>query len=116
MEQTENYSERAILVGLITPEQDERKANEYLDELEFLSDTAGAVTVKKFLQRLDYPNSKTFVGSGKLEEIKVFVQDENNDISLAIFDDELSPAQLRNLESELKIKILDRTNFFTTSF
>ncbi|MBR4483292.1 MAG: GTPase HflX, partial [Paludibacteraceae bacterium] len=70
MEQTENYSERAILVGLITPEQDERKANEYLDELEFLSDTAGAVTVKKFLQRLDYPNSKTFVGSGKLEEIK----------------------------------------------
>ena len=116
MEQTENYSERAILVGLITPEQDERKANEYLDELEFLSDTAGAVTVKKFLQRLDYPNSKTFVGSGKLEEIKVFVQDENNDISLAIFDDELSPAQLRNLESELKIKILDRTNLILDIF
>lgn len=116
MEQTENYSERAILVGLITPEQDERKANEYLDELEFLSDTAGAVTVKKFLQRLDYPNSKTFVGSGKLEEIKVFVQDENNDISLAIFDDELSPAQLKNLESELKIKILDRTNLILDIF
>ena len=116
MEQTENYSERAILVGLITPEQDERKANEYLDELEFLSDTAGAVTVKKFLQRLDYPNSKTFVGSGKLEEIKFFVQDENNDISLAIFDDELSPAQLRNLESELKIKILDRTNLILDIF
>lgn len=116
MEQTENYSERTILVGLITPEQDERKANEYLDELEFLSDTAGAVTVKKFLQRLDYPNSKTFVGSGKLEEIKVFVQDENNDISLAIFDDELSPAQLRNLESELKIKILDRTNLILDIF
>lgn len=116
MEQTENYSERAILVGLITPEQDERKANEYLDELEFLSDTAGAVTVKKFLQRLDYPNSKTFVGSGKLEEVKVFVQDENNDISLAIFDDELSPAQLRNLESELKIKILDRTNLILDIF
>ncbi len=116
MEQTENYSERAILVGLITPEQDERKANEYLDELEFLSDTAGAVTVKKFLQRLDYPNSKTFVGSGKLEDIKVFVQDENNDISLAIFDDELSPAQLRNLESELKIKILDRTNLILDIF
>ena len=116
MEQTENYSERAILVGLITPEQDERKANEYLDELEFLSDTAGAVTVKKFLQRLDYPNSKTFVGSGKLEEIKAFVQDEDNDISLAIFDDELSPAQLRNLESELKIKILDRTNLILDIF
>lgn len=116
MEQTENYSERAILVGLITPEQDERKANEYLDELEFLSDTAGAVTVKKFLQRLDYPNSKTFVGSGKLEEIKAFVQNEDNDISLAIFDDELSPAQLRNLESELKIKILDRTNLILDIF
>lgn len=116
MEQTENYSERAILVGLITPEQDERKANEYLDELEFLSDTAGAVTVKKFLQRLDYPNSKTFVGSGKLEEIKAFVQEEDNDISLAIFDDELSPAQLRNLESELKIKILDRTNLILDIF
>lgn len=116
MEQTENYSERAILVGLITPEQDERKANEYLDELEFLSDTAGAVTVKKFLQRLDYPNPKTFVGSGKLEEIKAFVQDVDNDISLAIFDDELSPAQLRNLESELKIKILDRTNLILDIF
>lgn len=116
MEQTENYSERAILVGLITPEQDERKVNEYLDELEFLSDTAGAVTVKKFLQRLDYPNPKTFVGSGKLEEIKAFVQDVDNDISLAIFDDELSPAQLRNLESELKIKILDRTNLILDIF
>ena len=116
MEQTENYTENAILVGLITPEQDERKANEYLDELEFLSDTAGAVTVKKFLQRLDYPNSKTFVGSGKLEEIKAFVQDEENCISLAIFDDELSPAQLRNLEAELKVKILDRTNLILDIF
>lgn len=117
MEQQENiYLERAILVGLITPEQDERKANEYLDELEFLSDTAGAVTVKKFLQRLEYPNSKTFVGTGKLEEIKNYVQDEENNINLAIFDDELSPAQLRNLETELKIKILDRTNLILDIF
>lgn len=117
MEQQENiYLERAILVGLITPEQDERKANEYLDELEFLSDTAGAVTVKKFLQRLEYPNSKTFVGTGKLEEIKNYVQDEANNINLAVFDDELSPAQLRNLETELKIKILDRTNLILDIF
>ena len=117
MEQQDNiFLERAILVGLITPEQDERKANEYLDELEFLSDTAGAVTVKKFLQRLEYPNSKTFVGTGKLEEIKNYVQDEENNINLAIFDDELSPAQLRNLETELKIKILDRTNLILDIF
>lgn len=116
MEQTENHTERAVLVGLITPEQDERKANEYLDELEFLSDTAGAVTVRKFLQRLDYPNSRTFVGSGKLDEIKAFIQNEEYDISLAIFDDELSPAQLRNLEAELKVKILDRTNLILDIF
>ncbi len=117
MEQKDNiFLERAILVGLITPEQDERKANEYLDELEFLSDTAGAVTVKKFLQRLEYPNSKTFVGTGKLEEIKNYVQDEANNINLAVFDDELSPAQLRNLETELKIKILDRTNLILDIF
>ncbi len=117
MEQQDNiFLERAILVGLITPEQDERKANEYLNELEFLSDTAGAVTVKKFLQRLEYPNSKTFVGTGKLEEIKNYVQDEENNINLAVFDDELSPAQLRNLETELKIKILDRTNLILDIF
>jgi GTP-binding protein HflX len=117
MEQQDNiFLERAILVGLITPEQDERKANEYLDELEFLSDTAGAVTVKKILQRLEYPNSKTFVGTGKLEEIKNYVQDEANNINLAVFDDELSPAQLRNLETELKIKILDRTNLILDIF
>lgn len=108
--------ERAILVGLITPQQDERKAHEYIDELEFLADTAGAETVKKFFQKLDYANSRTFVGAGKLEEIKAFVKDEENDISLAIFDDELSPAQLRNLEAELGIKILDRTNLILDIF
>lgn len=108
--------ERAILVGLITPQQDERKAREYIDELEFLADTAGAVTVRKFFQKLDYANSRTFVGAGKLEEIKQFVKDEENDISLAIFDDELSPAQLRNLEAELGVKILDRTNLILDIF
>lgn len=112
----EFYQERAILVGLITQQQDERKAKEYIDELEFLADTAGAVTIKKFFQKLDYPNSKTFVGTGKLEEIKNFVKDEENDISLAIFDDELSPAQLRNLETELGVKILDRTNLILDIF
>ncbi len=108
--------ERAILVGLITPQQDERKAREYIDELEFLADTAGAVTVRKFFQKLDYANSRTFVGAGKLEEIKQFVKDDGNDISLAIFDDELSPAQLRNLEAELGVKILDRTNLILDIF
>lgn len=108
--------ERAILVGLITPQQDERKAREYIDELEFLADTAGAVTVRKFFQKLDYANSRTFVGAGKLEEIKQFVKDEENDISLAIFDDELLPAQLRNLEAELGVKILDRTNLILDIF
>lgn len=116
VEANEVKVERAILVGLITPQQDERKAREYIDELEFLADTAGAVTVRKFFQKLDYANSRTFVGTGKLEEIKAFVKDEENDISLAIFDDELTPAQLRNLEAELGIKILDRTNLILDIF
>lgn len=116
IEANEEKIERAILVGLITPQQDERKAREYIDELEFLADTAGAVTVKKFFQKLEYANSRTFVGTGKLEEIKAFVKDEENDISLAIFDDELSPAQLRNLEAELGVKILDRTNLILDIF
>ncbi len=112
----ETIQERAILVGLITPTQNERKAKEYIDELEFLADTAGAVTVKKFFQKLDFANSRTFVGSGKLEEIKAFVKDEENNINLAIFDDELSPSQLRNLETELQVKILDRTNLILDIF
>ncbi|MCQ2350961.1 MAG: GTPase HflX [Paludibacteraceae bacterium] len=112
----ETVQERAILVGLITPTQNERKAKEYIDELEFLADTAGAVTVKKFFQKLDFANSRTFVGSGKLEEIKAFVKDEENNINLAIFDDELSPSQLRNLETELQVKILDRTNLILDIF
>lgn len=106
--------EKAILVGLITPQQNERKAIEYINELEFLADTAGATVVKKFFQRLDYANSKTFVGSGKLEEIKEYIA--NNEVNLVIFDDELSPSQLRNIENELQIKVLDRTSLILDIF
>ncbi|MBP5318238.1 MAG: GTPase HflX [Paludibacteraceae bacterium] len=106
--------ERAILVGLVTPQQNERKAKEYLDELAFLADTAGAVVVRSFLQHTDYANSKTFVGSGKLDELALYVSE--NDIHLAIFDDELSPAQLKNIEAVLKIKVLDRTNLILDIF
>ena len=103
---TEYIGERAVLVGLITQLQNEAKANEYLDELAFLAETAGATSVKTFLQKIDYPNPRTFVGKGKLEEIRHFVED--NDIELAIFDDDLSTKQVQNIETELKIKILDR--------
>ncbi len=110
----EATSERAVLVGLVTPTQGEAKANEYLSELAFLADTAGAVTVKTFLQKADYPNPRTFVGKGKLEEIKAYV--EANDIGLAIFDDELSSKQVSNIESELQVKILDRTSLILDIF
>lgn len=111
---TDSANERAVLVGIITPTQTEAKANEYLDELDFLADTAGAVTVKKFLQRLDSPNSTTFVGKGKLEEIRQYV--EENEIGLVIFDDDLSPKQVANIEKELKMKILDRTSLILDIF
>ena len=107
--------ERAILVGLITPTQDEAKSEEYLDELAFLADTAGAEEVKRFTQRLDYPNPRTFVGKGKLEEIKKFIEDDG-DIALAIFDDDLSTKQVLNIERELGVKILDRTNLILDIF
>lgn len=107
-------AERAVLVGLITPSQNESKANEYLDELAFLADTAGAVSIKRFLQRLNNPDSRTFVGKGKLEEIKQFV--EANEIGMAIFDDDLSSKQVANIERELQIKILDRTNLILDIF
>lgn len=107
-------SEKAVLVGLITPQQNETKANEYLDELAFLADTAGAVTQKRFLQRVDSPNSRTFVGKGKLEEIRQYIED--NGIGLAIFDDDLSSKQVVNLERELKVKILDRTSLILDIF
>ena len=99
--------ESCILVGVITSEIDEVIANEHLDELEFLAETAGAITHTKFLQKLPYPNPRTYVGSGKLEEIKQYIKAA--DIDLVIFDDELSPSQLRNIERELECKVLDRT-------
>ena len=100
---TKQESERTILVGIITQTQNETKANEYLDELAFLAETAGAEPVKKFLQRLEYPNPVTFVGAGKLQEIKDYV--EENEIGLVIFDDDLSPKQLKNIEKELQVNI-----------
>lgn len=99
--------ESCILVGVITSEIDEVIANEHLDELEFLAETAGAITHTKFLQKLPYPNPRTYVGSGKLEEIKQYMK--AMDIEMVIFDDELSPSQLRNIERELECKVLDRT-------
>ena len=107
-------NERAVLVGLITPTQNEAKANEYLDELAFLADTAGAVTVKKFLQRCDAPNRTSFVGKGKLEEIAKYV--EENDIALAIFDDDLTTKQVSFIEKEVKVKVLDRTSLILDIF
>ena len=105
--------ETAILVGLITSTQNERKTNEYLDELEFLAQTAGAEVVKRFTQRIDHPHPVTYVGTGKLAEIAEYVEmlkDSEDEIGMVIFDDELSAKQLRNIEKELKIKILDRTS------
>lgn len=107
-------TERTVLVGLVTPVQNETKAQEYLDELAFLADTAGAVTVKTFLQRLDFPNPRTFVGTGKLAEIKQYI--EENEIGLAIFDDDLSSKQVANIERELQVKILDRTSLILDIF
>ncbi len=111
---TEAKSEEAVLVGLITKNQNEEQAREYLDELEFLSSTAGVHTVRRFTQRLDQAHSVTFVGKGKLEEIRLFV--EENEIGIVIFDDELSPKQLRNIEQTLKVKILDRTSLILDIF
>ena len=111
--------ETAILVGLITSTQNERKTNEYLDELEFLAQTAGAEVVKRFTQRLEHPHSATYVGSGKLTEIAEYVEmrkDTDEEIGMVIFADELSAKQLRNIEKELKIKILDRTSLILDIF
>ncbi len=98
--------ETAILVGIIPKMQDEAQSKEYLDELAFLAETAGAITVKRFTQKLEHPDSRTFVGKGKLEEISAFVK--ANTITVAIFDDELSPSQLRNIEKEIGCRVLDR--------
>lgn len=112
-------AETAVLVGLITQTQNERKTNEYLDELEFLAHTAGAVTVKRFTQKVNGPNSVTYVGKGKLEEIRAYIEAEEEaerEIGMVIFDDELSAKQLRNIEKELKVKILDRTSLILDIF
>lgn len=120
---TEIYAETAVLVGVITPDQPEDRAKEYLDELAFLAETAGAEVKRYFTQRLDYPHPNTFVGPGKLEEIKNYIRE--NDIWLVIFDDELSPRQLRNIDRELKVNdinelhdvmVLDRTNLILDIF
>ena len=119
VEVTEIYCENAVLVGLITPSQKEMKAKEYIDELAFLADTAGAHVLKTFFQKLDYPNPRTFVGEGKLAEIKEYIkfqEDTDFPVGMVIFDDELSPLQLRNIEKELQVKILDRTNLILDIF
>ena len=119
IETEEIKAETAILVGLITKNQNERKTNEYLDELQFLAETAGAVTVKRFTQKLDGPSSVTYVGKGKLEEIRAYIEaeeDAERKIGMVIFDDELSAKQLRNIERALGVKILDRTNLILDIF
>ena len=123
-------TERAVLVGLITQQQNEQKTQEYLDELAFLAETAGAEVVKTFTQKIDYPNSVTYVGKGKLQEIREYIElcaeepeedefgniPESREIGMVIFDDELSAKQLRNIEAELKVKILDRTSLILDIF
>lgn len=116
---SEAQAETAVLVALITPQQDERKTNEYLDELEFLADTAGAVCVKRFTQKVAGPSSITYVGKGKLEEIRAYIEAEEEaerEIGMVIFDDELSAKQIRNIEQVLKVKILDRTSLILDIF
>lgn len=116
---SEAKAETAILVGLITKEQDEAKTKEYLDELEFLADTAGAITVRRFTQRVGGPNQTSYVGKGKLEEIKEYIKEREEDedpVGMVIFDDELSARQIRNIEKELGVKILDRTSLILDIF
>ena len=116
---SEAQTETAVLVALITQMQDERKTNEYLDELEFLADTAGALTIKRFTQKLDGPNSVTYIGKGKLEEIREYIvqkEEEDSPVGMVIFDDELSAKQLRNIEQVLQVKILDRTSLILDIF
>ena len=116
---SEAKTETAVLVGLITPGQDEAKTKEYLDELEFLATTAGARTVCRFTQRVAGPSSVTYIGSGKLQEIKEYLkqcEDADEEIGMVIFDDELTAKQIRNIEKELKVKILDRTSLILDIF
>ncbi len=114
MIETNKPRERAILIGIIYHGQDERETEEFLDELSFLTETAGAEPVKRFIQKLDVPNPRTFVGSGKIKELSLYVSE--NKIDIAIFDDELAPSQLRNIEDALGCRILDRTNLILDIF
>jgi len=114
IEKRNSNIENVVLVGVITKEQNELKSKEYLDELEFLTYTAGGAVIKRFTQRLEYPNPKTFIGTGKLAEVKDFI--DNMKVKTVIFDDELNPAQLRNIEKFLDCKILDRTNLILDIF
>ncbi len=114
VEETKDTSEKTVLIGVVTQHQNEEQSNEYLEELEFLTLTAGGVAVKRFTQKLETPNPKTFVGAGKLDEIKRFMG--TNNIESAIFDDELSSSQLRNIEKVLDCKVLDRTNLILDIF
>lgn len=114
IEQTDISYEKTVLIGLITKFQDEEKSEEYLDELEFLAYTAGGQVLKRFTQKMDVPNPKTFIGTGKLEEVKSFV--EENEVGVVIFDDELSPGQQKNIQKELDCKVLDRTNLILDIF
>ncbi|MDR1055383.1 MAG: GTPase HflX [Prevotellaceae bacterium] len=111
---TTSEFEKAILVGIMLSGQDERQVKEYLDELDFLAQTAGVVLIKRFVQRINTPNTRTFIGTGKVEEIKAYMRAE--EIELAIFDDELSPSQMRNLEKLLECRILDRTSLILDIF
>ncbi len=110
----EDNIEKVVLIGLITQYQNEEKCNEYLDELEFLTLTAGGIAVKRFVQKLDTPNPKTFIGTGKLDDVRQYI--EANNIGTVIFDDELKSSQLRNIEKVLNIKVLDRTNLILDIF
>jgi GTP-binding protein HflX len=114
MIETKIPDERAILIGIISKGQDESEVEEFLDELAFLAETAGALTVKRFTQKVDVPNPRTFVGSGKIDELAHYITD--NKIDIAIFDDELTPSQLRNIEKALNCRILDRTNLILDIF
>lgn len=116
---SEAKTETAVIVGLITPGQDEAKTSEYLDELEFLAETAGAVVVRRFTQKVAGPSAVTYIGSGKLQEISQYIKDEEDnerEVGMVIFDDELSAKQMRNIEKELKVKILDRTSLILDIF
>ncbi|MEN8137223.1 MAG: GTPase HflX [Bacteroidota bacterium] len=114
IELNEIVYEKAVLIGIITNQQNDERSKEYLDELEFLATTAGAKVYGRITQKLQVPNPKTFLGSGKMDELKKFI--EENEIDIAIFDDELSPAQLRNIEKIIEVKILDRTNLILDIF